>query len=74
MRSSASAMSLRACACAAATRSRASSSALSRDAAASERLRARPVGWELSDYPPSQPVEGWDEFLGYYQGRTSADA
>jgi hypothetical protein len=41
---------------------------------ATRRLRARPVGWELSDYPPSQPVEGWDEFIGYYQGRTSADA
>ncbi|WP_031464926.1 hypothetical protein [Sciscionella sediminilitoris] len=33
------------------------------------RLTARPVGWTLSGYQPDGPVEGWDEFLGYYQGR-----
>lgn len=32
-------------------------------------LRARPVGWQLSGYQPHGPVEGWDEFKGYYQGR-----
>ena len=33
-------------------------------------LRGRPVGWQLSGYQPRGPVEGWDEFLGYYQNRT----
>ena len=37
---------------------------------ASRQLTARPIGWELSGYQPDGPVEGWDEFLGYYQGRT----
>ena len=37
-------------------------------------LTGRPVGWELADYPPTEPVAGWDEFIGYYQGRTTADA
>lgn len=32
-------------------------------------LTARPVGWELTGYQPDGPVEGWDEFKGYYQGR-----
>lgn len=41
---------------------------------ATRTLTGRPVGWELADYPPSAPVEGWDEFIGFYQGRTSADA
>jgi hypothetical protein len=34
-----------------------------------------PVGWRLSKYLKStgyQPVEGWDEFKGYYQGRRRA--
>jgi hypothetical protein len=35
-------------------------------------LRSRPVGWRLSKYNPNGPVEGWDEFRGYYQGRRSA--
>lgn len=35
------------------------------------RLTQRPVGWEQSGYQGSRrnPVEGWDEHLGYYQGR-----
>ena len=37
-------------------------------------LTGRPVGWDLADYPPDEPVAGWDEFIGYYQGRTTADA
>jgi hypothetical protein len=41
---------------------------------ATRTLTARPVGWELADYPPDEPVAGWDEFIGYYQGRTTADA
>ena len=36
-------------------------------------LTGRPVGWELSRYQPDGPVEGWDELLGYYQGRRKAD-
>lgn len=35
-------------------------------------LNSRPVGWSLSKYQPAGPVEGWDEFRGYYQGRRSA--
>jgi hypothetical protein len=41
---------------------------------ATRTLTGRPVGWELTEYPPSAPVEGWDELIGYYQGRTTADA
>jgi hypothetical protein len=33
-------------------------------------LRGRPVGWELTGYQPRGPMEGWDEFKGYYQHRT----
>ena len=32
-------------------------------------LRRRPVGWTLAGYQPNGPVEGWDDFIGYYQGR-----
>nr|WP_202885670.1 twin-arginine translocation signal domain-containing protein [Kribbella sandramycini] len=32
-------------------------------------LRKRPVGWTLTGYQPDGPVEGWDDFIGYYQGR-----
>ncbi|TDC28376.1 hypothetical protein [Kribbella albertanoniae] len=32
-------------------------------------LRRRPVGWTLTGYQPDGPVEGWDDFIGYYQGR-----
>lgn len=34
-----------------------------------KKLTGRPVGWELSGYQPDGPVEGWDEFIGYYQDR-----
>ncbi|PXY27611.1 hypothetical protein [Prauserella muralis] len=33
-------------------------------------LTGRPVGWQLTGYQPDGPVEGWDDFIGYYQGRT----
>lgn len=33
-------------------------------------LTARPLGWTLTGYQPNGPVEGWDDFRGYYQGRT----
>ncbi|MGH3451708.1 MAG: hypothetical protein ACRDQW_13485 [Haloechinothrix sp.] len=38
--------------------------------AASKQLTGRPVGWQLSGYQPDGPVEGWDDLIGYYQGRT----
>jgi len=43
---------------------------------ANRRLTARPVGWDLSNYLPGLlwPPDGWDELIGYYQGRTSVDA
>jgi hypothetical protein len=34
----------------------------------------RPVGWELSGYQPDGVVDGWDDFLGYYEGRTEVQA
>lgn len=37
-------------------------------------LLGRPHGWNMSNYLPNGPVEGWDDFIGYYQGRTSVDA
>jgi hypothetical protein len=37
---------------------------------ATKTLKARPVGWDLTGYQPDGPVEGWDDFIGYYQGRT----
>jgi len=34
-------------------------------------LIGRPVGWQLTGYlPDNQTGDGWDDFLGYYQGRT----
>lgn len=39
---------------------------------ATRQLKSRPVGWTLSRYQPNGPVEGWDEFRGYYQNRRSA--
>ena len=36
-------------------------------------LTGTPVGWRLSQYLAEtgfQPVEGWNEFHGFYQGRT----
>ncbi|TCP46844.1 hypothetical protein EV191_113123 [Tamaricihabitans halophyticus] len=35
-----------------------------------KQLTGRPVGWQLTGYQPDGPVEGWDEFIGYYQDRT----
>lgn len=35
-----------------------------------KQLTGRPVGWQVTGYQPDGPVEGWDEFIGYYQGRT----
>lgn len=32
-------------------------------------LTGRPVGWEISRYQPGV-LAGWDDFKGYYQGRT----
>lgn len=34
----------------------------------------RPVGWELSGYQPDGVVDGWDDFLGYYEDRTEVEA
>jgi hypothetical protein len=33
----------------------------------------RPVGWDLSSYMPGRttPADGWNEFLGYFEGRQS---
>lgn len=35
-------------------------------------LKSRPVGWDHCGYlnGRTEPVEGWDDFQGYYQGRT----
>ena len=33
-------------------------------------LSGRPVGWQLTGFlPDNQPGDGWDDLLGYYQGR-----
>jgi hypothetical protein len=36
-------------------------------------ISARPVGWDLSNYMPGRttPADGWDEFIGYFEGRQS---
>lgn len=39
---------------------------------ATRMVTGTPVGWELAEY--AGPVDGWDELIGYYQGRTTADA
>jgi len=38
-------------------------------------LRRRPVGWDHCGYLEgrAEPVEGWDEFQGYYQGRSEVE-
>ena len=36
-------------------------------------LTERPVGWQLTNYQPDGPVEGWDELIGYYQDRREVD-
>ena len=35
----------------------------------------RPVGWENSNFAPGEriPADGWDEFIGYYEGRRSVE-
>jgi hypothetical protein len=40
---------------------------------ATKTATARPVGWDLSNYMPGRttPADGWDEFKGYFEGRTS---
>lgn len=43
------------------------------DGAARE-LTDRPVGWQLSGYQPDGVVDGWDDFIGYYEGRTEVEA
>jgi len=42
---------------------------------ANRRLRVRPVGWDHCGYlgDRTEPVEGWDEFRGYYQGRREVE-
>jgi hypothetical protein len=36
-------------------------------------ISKRPVGWDLSNYMPGRttPADGWDEFIGYFEGRQS---
>jgi hypothetical protein len=40
---------------------------------ATKTVSKRPVGWDLTNYMPGRttPADGWDEFLGYFQGRQS---
>jgi hypothetical protein len=40
---------------------------------ATKTVSSRPVGWDLTSYMPGRttPADGWDEFLGYFQGRQS---
>jgi hypothetical protein len=39
----------------------------------SKTVSKRPVGWDLSNYMPGRttPADGWDEFIGYFEGRQS---
>lgn len=43
---------------------------------ATRTIAQRPLGWVLSQYQPDSPpvADGSDDFIGYYQGRRSADA
>ena len=38
-------------------------------------LKSRPVGWDHCGYlnGRTEPVEGWDDFQGYYQGRMEVE-
>lgn len=36
-------------------------------------LSARPPGWDLAQYQPFGSVEGWDDFRGYFEGRTQVE-
>jgi hypothetical protein len=40
---------------------------------ATKTVSQRPVGWDLTNYMPGRttPADGWDEFLGYFEGRQS---
>jgi hypothetical protein len=40
---------------------------------ATKTVSRRPVGWDLSSYMPGRttPADGWDEFIGYFEGRQS---
>jgi hypothetical protein len=42
---------------------------------ATRTVKRRPVGWDHCGYlgDRTEPVEGWDAFLGYYQGRTKVE-
>ncbi len=42
--------------------------------AGTKELTDRPLGWDLSGYQGNRttPVEGWDEFIGYYKGHRKA--
>jgi hypothetical protein len=41
----------------------------------SKTVSKRPVGWDLSNYMPGRttPADGWDEFIGYFEGRQSTE-
>jgi hypothetical protein len=40
---------------------------------ATKTVSKRPVGWDLTSYMPGRttPADGWDEFIGYFEGRQS---
>jgi hypothetical protein len=40
---------------------------------ATKTVSQRPVGWDLTSYMPGRttPADGWDEFIGYFEGRQS---
>jgi hypothetical protein len=40
---------------------------------ATKTVSSRPVGWDLTSYMPGRttPADGWDEFIGYFEGRQS---
>jgi hypothetical protein len=40
---------------------------------ATKTVSSRPVGWDLTNYMPGRttPADGWDEFIGYFEGRQS---
>jgi hypothetical protein len=42
---------------------------------ATKTVSSRPVGWDLTNYMPGRltPADGWDEFKGYFEGRTSTE-
>jgi len=42
---------------------------------ATRTVARRPVGWDHTGYLGTRtvPGEGWDDFLGYYQGRTKVE-